>query len=69
VARWGRPATLDAMSYAELVATTCRRLCLGAERAADVDAALRDLGVDPAAPTLGGPTRQLVTIWWAGAAG
>ena len=68
VARWDRPATLDSMSYAELVATTCRRLCLGAERAAEVDAALRDLGVDPAAPTLGGPTRRLVTIWWAGTA-
>jgi SAM-dependent methyltransferase len=65
---WERPATLDAMSYDELVATTCRRLCLGPERANDVDVALRDLGVDPAAPTLGGPTRQLVTIWWPGTA-
>ncbi|HZD97694.1 MAG TPA: class I SAM-dependent methyltransferase [Micromonosporaceae bacterium] len=68
VTRWERPATLDSMSYAELVITTCRRLCLGPERADDVDAALRDLGVDPAAPTLGGPTRRLVTIWWPGVA-
>jgi hypothetical protein len=65
---WERPATLDAVSYSELVATTCRRLCLGPDRAGDVDTALRDLGVDPAAPTLGGPTRRLATIWWAGTA-
>lgn len=68
MSRWERPATLDAVSYGELVSTTCRRLCLGADRAGDVDTALRDLGVDPAAPTLGGPTRQLATIWWAGRA-
>ena len=68
VTQWDRPATRDAVSYAELVATTCRRLCLGPEQAGDVDAALRELGVDPAAPTLGGPTRSLATIWWAGTA-
>jgi ubiquinone/menaquinone biosynthesis C-methylase UbiE len=66
VTQWERPATLDAVSYAELVTTTCRRLCLGPEKASDVDAALRDLGADPTAPTLGGPTRSLATIWWAG---
>jgi len=47
---------------------TCRRLCLGPDRADDVAAAIRDLGVDPAVPTLGGTTRDTATIWWAGAA-
>jgi len=68
IRRWERPATFGAMSFDELVAITCRRLCLGPERAADVADALREMGVDPAAPTLGGPTRQLVTIWWPGQA-
>jgi hypothetical protein len=68
VRRWHRSATLDAMSFDELVAITCRRLCLGPDRAGDVAAALREMDIDPAAPTLGGPTRRLATIWWAGGA-
>ncbi|HEY7173865.1 MAG TPA: methyltransferase domain-containing protein [Micromonosporaceae bacterium] len=68
VREWERPATLDAMSFDELVLTSCRRLCLGRDRAEEVADALRDLGVDPAAPTLGGPARKLVTIWWPGRA-
>ena len=67
--RWQRPVTLDGTSYQELVASTCRRLCLPPERADEVAQALRDLGVDPVhAPYLGPATRDLVTIWWHGSA-
>ena len=61
---WNRPVTQDGMEYPELVAATCRRLCLGPERLGDVEAALRQLGVSPDRPYLGGPTRDLVTVWW-----
>jgi hypothetical protein len=61
---WQRPITVDGTSYRELVATTCRRLCLPAQRLGEVDAALRALGAGPHRPYLGGPTRELVTIWW-----
>jgi SAM-dependent methyltransferase len=65
---WERPISQDGTSYQELVASTSRRLCLGPDRAADVDAALRDLGVRADKPYLGGPMRRVVTIWWAGSA-
>lgn len=61
---WRRPATGDGTSWPELVATTRRRLCLPADRTAEVDAALRSLGAGPDRPYLGEPERQLVTIWW-----
>ena len=61
---WQRPITQDGTDYAELVASTCRRLCLGPERMSDVEAALRDQGVRPDRPYLGDATRELVTIWW-----
>jgi SAM-dependent methyltransferase len=68
VRRWERPASLDTMSFDELVATTCRRLCLGRDRKEEVADALRDMGVDPTTPTLGGSVRRLATIWWPGRA-
>jgi hypothetical protein len=61
---WSRPITRDGTDYAELIASTCRRLCLPPQRRDDVEAALRDLGVRPDRPYLGGPNRDLVTIWW-----
>jgi CTP:molybdopterin cytidylyltransferase MocA len=61
---WRRPITVDGTSYQELVATTCRRLCLPAQRLDEVDAALRALGAGPHRPYLGEPTRELVTVWW-----
>jgi len=66
---WRRPAAVDSLSYPELVATTCRRLCLPADRSAEVDRELRDLGAGPHRPYLGGPDRELVTLWWSGSAG
>jgi 2-polyprenyl-3-methyl-5-hydroxy-6-metoxy-1,4-benzoquinol methylase len=61
---WRRPITPDGTSYSELIASTCRRLCLGPDRLGDVEAALRQLGVRPDRPYLGGELRELVTIWW-----
>lgn len=61
---WQRPVTPEGTSYRELVATTCRRLCLPPQRLDDVEAALRALGAGPDRPYLGGPTRDLVTVWW-----
>jgi hypothetical protein len=54
---------------AELVDVTRRRLCLPAERAGEVEAALVELGTDPGHPTdLGSSGREVVTIWWEGTA-
>jgi len=61
---WRRPITQDGTDYGELVASACRRLCLGPERMSDVEAALRDQGVRPDRPYLGDAMRELVTIWW-----
>jgi SAM-dependent methyltransferase len=68
-AAWRRPVTREGTSFDELVASTCRRLCLGEDRLGDVEAALRELGVRPDRPVLsvdgpGEPMRELVTIWW-----
>jgi SAM-dependent methyltransferase len=52
---WHRPAEADFASFADLVDATRRRLCLPADRAADVASALHDR---PAAD------RRVVTIWW-----
>jgi SAM-dependent methyltransferase len=51
---WQRPAA--PMDFDDLAAITCRRLCLGPDRLADVEAALRAQPVDE--------MRDLVTIWW-----
>jgi SAM-dependent methyltransferase len=68
--RWRRPASPDYGSLAELTDVTRRRLCLPPDRAAEVAAALTDLGVDPAHPVdLDSSGRGLVTIWWGGVPG
>jgi SAM-dependent methyltransferase len=65
--RWSRPASRDYASFAELTDVTRRRLCLPPERAAEVAAALTDLGLDPDHPVdMGSSGRDLVTIWWGG---
>jgi SAM-dependent methyltransferase len=61
---WSRPATRDGSDFADLVAVTAQRLCVGPDRTAEVEEALRDLGVGPDHPFLGSPDRELVTIWW-----
>lgn len=63
---WTRPQVSEFESYAHMLAVTGQRLCLPPERREELDAALRDLGVDPAAPQLGDPVRQVVTLWWPG---
>jgi SAM-dependent methyltransferase len=66
---WSRPAEADYQSMAELVDVTRRRLCLPAERASEVEAALVELGTDPGHPgDLGSSGRDVVTIWWEGTA-
>jgi SAM-dependent methyltransferase len=66
---WNRPAEADYRTLSELAEVTRRRLCLPAERAEEVEAALRDagLGQDQAAD-LGTSGRAVVTIWWEGSA-
>ncbi|HET9896285.1 MAG TPA: methyltransferase domain-containing protein [Streptosporangiaceae bacterium] len=64
---WRRPGGPDYPSMAELVDVTRRRLCLPPERAADVEAALIEAGVDPVRPAdLGSSGRDVLTIWWRG---
>jgi 2-polyprenyl-3-methyl-5-hydroxy-6-metoxy-1,4-benzoquinol methylase len=66
---WSRPAEADYQSMPELVEVTRRRLCLPAERAPEVEAALRDLGAAPGhLGDLGTAGRDVVTIWWEGSA-
>lgn len=68
-ARWRRPGGPDYTTFAELTDVTRRRLCLGPERAAEVASALTELGVDPEHPQdLGSSGREVLTLWWAGAA-
>lgn len=50
-----RPSPLDDVPRAELVTSTRRRLCVGPERDAEIDALL---GSGP------GPVRRSVTLWW-----
>jgi SAM-dependent methyltransferase len=66
---WNRPAQADYRSFAELVDVTRRRLCLPPQRAGEVEAALLGLGMAPEQPgDLGSSGRDVVTIWWEGAA-
>ena len=66
---WSRPAEADYAGFAELVDVTRRRLCLPADRASEVEAALLDLGSQPDRPgDLGSSGRDVVTIWWEGTA-
>src|SRR5215470_11647112 len=62
---WSRPAEADYEGFAELVDVTRRRLCLPADRASEVEAALLDLGSERERPRdLGSSGRDVVTIWW-----
>jgi SAM-dependent methyltransferase len=66
---WTRPGGPDYASKDELVDVTRRRICLPPDRAGDVADALADLGIDlDNPPDLGSSGRELVTIWWHGAA-
>ena len=66
---WSRPAEADYAGFAELVDVTRRRLCLPADRASEVEAALLDLGSQRERPgDLGSSGRNVVTIWWEGTA-
>jgi SAM-dependent methyltransferase len=66
---WSRPAEADYAGFAELVEVTRRRLCLPADRASDVQAALLEMGSQPERPgDLGSSGRDVVTIWWEGTA-
>jgi SAM-dependent methyltransferase len=66
---WSRPAEVDYASFAELADVTRRRLCLPAERAGEVEAALAELGARREQPgDLGSSGRDVVTIWWEGTA-
>jgi SAM-dependent methyltransferase len=64
---WSTPVSTDFGRYEEMLAVTARRLCLPADRLGELDAALRDLGVDPRVPRLG-TQRDLVTLRWPGSA-
>ena len=65
--RWQRPGGPDYANFDELTDVTRRRLCLPADRAQEVAAALIDSGVDPAHPQdLGSSGRDVLTIWWKG---
>jgi SAM-dependent methyltransferase len=66
---WNRPAEADYSGFAELVDVTRRRLCLPADRASEVEAALVELGSERDRPgDLGSSGRDVVTIWWEGTA-
>ena len=66
---WRRPGGADYATFAELTDVTRRRLCLPPERADEVAEALVAEGVEPGAPVdLGSSGRDVVTIWWDGAA-
>jgi 2-polyprenyl-3-methyl-5-hydroxy-6-metoxy-1,4-benzoquinol methylase len=66
---WSRPAEADYASFDELVDVTRRRLCLPPERASEVEAALLEMGVRAEQPAdMGSSGRNVVTIWWEGAA-
>ena len=66
---WSRPAEADYTGFTELVDVTRRRLCLPADRASEVEAALLDLGSQRERPgDLGSSGRDVVTIWWEGTA-
>lgn len=65
VARERAGAEPPASTWDELVASTCRRLCLAPARLPDVAAALVEQGARPDAPaTWSAPDREVVTFWW-----
>lgn len=48
---------------AEVVDYVCRRLCIGPERVAEVEALL-----GPDCPVFSPASREIVTVWWSGEA-
>jgi SAM-dependent methyltransferase len=67
--RWRRPGGADYASFDELVDVTRRRLCLPPDRAGEVADALTESGINPdQLADLGSSGREMVTIWWQGAA-
>jgi len=63
--RWRRPPGAEYRTFAELVETSRRRLCLPASRTDEVVAALHELGgSEESPPDLGSSSQDLVTIWW-----
>ncbi|HXW46242.1 MAG TPA: class I SAM-dependent methyltransferase [Streptosporangiaceae bacterium] len=68
--RWRRDTGNDHPSFAALVDVTRRRLCLPAERSAEVARALEESGAGSGRlADLGTSGRELVTVWWKGRAG
>ena len=66
---WRRAGGRDYASFAELTDVTRRRLCMPPERAGEVAEALAEAGADPRHPAdLASAGREVVTIWWQGAA-
>jgi SAM-dependent methyltransferase len=66
---WRRPGGRDYATFDEMVEVTRQRLCLPRERAAEVAGALTEADVGPGRPQdLGSSGREVVTIWWDGAA-
>jgi len=65
VLRWRKKPSKEYQRFDELVEVTRRRLCLPAERTAEVADALRATGVDESTPPdLGSSGRAVVTISW-----
>ncbi len=57
---WERPSTPAGPDRSDVVAFARRRLCVGPERDAEIDRLL--------SPDFESPLRQVVTLWWDGAA-
>jgi SAM-dependent methyltransferase len=68
---WTRPGARDYASFEEITEVTRRRLCLPPERATEVAEALAvSAGGSEAGPDdLASSGREVVTVWWRGAAG
>jgi len=65
VQRWPRPVRAPYPSFDALVTTTRRRICLPADREAELARVLLDLGADRDHPRdLPPPDNDLVTLWW-----
>lgn len=67
IEHWRRPSSRPYETFEQLVEVTRTRLCVPRGRAGEVAEALRELGTDPAHPTLPGTReRATATLWWPG---